>query len=551
LLYEPLDNMEWMFNVHGTQNRGDSAHLQMLGATAKFEKPGFIEKLESGFSEENAARISGWRLGEGSRNVRGIDNTGPPGQGGGNPFSGFYDSDGLKHVDAWGVNGRGLWDLGVAIVTLLYDYEWYDRVIEDEGDANPKKLFPSIWSDTAWQATVEPRVEGEGERYKWTAGFFFLYEDLDGTNDQPDTQQFSIRQAFSQTLTSWAPYVTGELDLVEEGKIPGIHGLTLNAGIRYNRERKEYTLASFVEGTTSNTAIVVLPEETTKTTWKELTGDVELAYTPFSNEIGEILTYLSYNRGYKGGAFNPGLTITGGNIGAEQSIQPVNPESVDALEFGVRSRWFDDRVTLNAAVFRYWYDDLQVFDITSEAGRLPIQKLLNGDADVLGAELELTIRPIQGMNITGNLGWIDSEFDEFTVTKVVPQQRGSPVSQEFSYSGNTLVGAPEWNWAVIAEYEIPLFRWGYLIPRYDFNYRSKAFLDPQNIDPISQDGYWLHNLRIAYRTPDERIEVAFWVANLFEEEYKTDAFEITRQYDTILEVWGEPRTYGVTLSLNW
>jgi iron complex outermembrane receptor protein len=113
------------------------------------------------------------------------------------------------------------------------------------------------------------------------------------------------------------------------------------------------------------------------------------------------------------------------------------------------------------------------------------------------------------------------------------------------------VAAPEWSFAGIAEYAIPLFGWGSLIPRWDVNYRSKAYLDPQMLDPISQDGYWLHNARIAYRTPDERIEVAFWVANVFDEEYKVDVFDVTRDYNTILEVWGEPRMYGVTLSLNW
>jgi outer membrane receptor protein involved in Fe transport len=45
--------------------------------------------------------------------------------------------------------------------------------------------------------------------------------------------------------------------------------------------------------------------------------------------------------------------------------------------------------------------------------------------------------------------------------------------------------------------------------------------------------------------------VAFWVSNLFDEEYKIDVFDLSRDYNTILEVWGEPRTYGVTLSLNW
>jgi outer membrane receptor protein involved in Fe transport len=113
------------------------------------------------------------------------------------------------------------------------------------------------------------------------------------------------------------------------------------------------------------------------------------------------------------------------------------------------------------------------------------------------------------------------------------------------------VAAPTWNWSVISDYEIPLFGWGSLTPQWALNYRSKAYLDPQQFDPISQDGYWLHNARIAYRTPDDRIELAFWVSNIFEQEYKVDVFDLTREHNTILEAWGEPRTYGVTLSLEW
>jgi iron complex outermembrane receptor protein len=137
------------------------------------------------------------------------------------------------------------------------------------------------------------------------------------------------------------------------------------------------------------------------------------------------------------------------------------------------------------------------------------------------------------------------------VIKTIPQPRGNPAPHAFDYEGNRLVAAPEWNFSMIMEYEIPLFGWGSLTPQWDFNYRSKAYLDPQNADPISQEGYWIHNARIAYTTPDDRIELAFWVSNLLAKEYKVDVFDITREADTILEVWSEPRTYGVTLSLNW
>jgi iron complex outermembrane receptor protein len=285
------------------------------------------------------------------------------------------------------------------------------------------------------------------------------------------------------------------------------------------------------------------------TTWKEWTGDVQLSWTPFSNEYGTAKTYLKYGRGFKGGHFNASLTIQGGD--ASQDIDPVEPEFIDAVELGMRTRWFDDRVILNAAIFRYWHQDLQVFDITNEVGHLQIPKLLNGDAEILGAEAELRVRPVPGLLMSASGGWLDTEFRDFKVTKTILGRRGAPTPHTFDYEGHALVAAPRWNFSIIADYEIPLFGWGALVPGYDVNWRSKVYLDPQQLDPISQEAYFLHNCRIAYRTPSERIELAFWVSNLFEEEYKVDVFDVTRDANTILEVWGEPRTYGVTLSLNW
>ena len=148
-------------------------------------------------------------------------------------------------------------------------------------------------------------------------------------------------------------------------------------------------------------------------------------------------------------------------------------------------------------------------------------------------------------------GWLDSEFRDFAVTKSVAGPRGEGTATEFDYSGNPLIAAPEWSLSGVVEYQIPLSRWGSLVPQYDFSYRSKTYLDPQHADPISQDPYWLHNARLAYRTPDGRWEVAGWVRNFMDEQYKIDVFDFTRDFQTILEVWGDPRTYGLTVAYAW
>ena len=68
------------------------------------------------------------------------------------------------------------------MVTSLTGYEWYERKIDDEGDAIPINAFPAVYEDSAWQVSQELRFEGDGERYRWFLGSFFLYEELEASN---------------------------------------------------------------------------------------------------------------------------------------------------------------------------------------------------------------------------------------------------------------------------------------------------------------------------------------------------------------------------------
>jgi iron complex outermembrane receptor protein len=555
LKYNPLDNMEWILNAHGGQNRSDSRHLQMLGANAKAQLPGFDAALEQDiFSEASSAQVAanaGLSGFEGVRSpIDGIDATNSfSSAGGDDPFKGWYNRDGKEILDAWGVNLRGSWEVGTTSLTSLTGYEWYDRFVEDEGDANPLDSFPAEWSDSAWQVSQEFRADGQGERYSWGAGLFFLYESLLANNLFPDTRQREIQQSFDQTLWSIAPYVSGRYEFTE--------ALSLEAGVRYNVEHKDFALQSTVVSTAEGGSEVnEIPEDKKEATWAVPTGDVTLAYAPdwdvlTAARIDFVNFYAKYAHGFKGGHFNAGLTLkTKGN--EEQEIKAVEPEFIDSIEIGWKSRWFDERMVLNLAAFRYWYKDLQVFDIVNEAGALPLQQLLNADARVLGLEVEFQARPVSGLFMQAGFGWLHSEFEDFVVTKAVSLgPRGDPVEEEFVYTGNPLIAAPNYNLSGIVEYVIPLMGFGSLVPQYDFSYRSKIYLDPQKLDPISQEPYWLHNARLAYRTENEKIEVAGWVRNITDQQYKVDVFDVSREFSTILEVWGDPRTYGVTLTYLW
>jgi iron complex outermembrane receptor protein len=539
--------MDWVLNAHGGQNLGDSRRLQSLRVDTVLNEgvPRFDDEAGN-VSEANIAENSNFEF-EGIRYIDGIfDSTGTipdRGRGGDDIDAGFYDLDGLERLDAWGVNLRGTWDTGPVLLTSLTGYEWYDRRIDDEGDAIPIQVIPAVYEDSSQQWSQELRASGEGELYRWFVGGFFLRDELEASNLFPGLRSRRIEQTFSNTLMSGAVYANGRYWVLDE--------VYFDAGLRYNIEQKEFTLASTLvtdSGTNTN-----IPEETRKETWTGLTGDAVLAWEPsgdwmYDARLDHLNLYVKYGRGMKGGHFNAGLTVQQ-NVAETQRIEPVEPEFIDAIEIGFKSRWFQNRLVMNFALFRYWYQDLQVFDFSNEVGELPIQKLLNSDANVLGAELEIQARPFPGLLLQFAGGWLDSEFVDFKVVKATRPSRDKGSLIEFDYSGNPLISAPTWNFSGVAEYQIPLGRWGSLVPQYSVSYRSKVYLDPQMRDPISQDPYFIHNARLAYRTPDGRFEIAGWVENFTNERYKIDAFDVSlAPEDLILEVWNDPRMFGVTLS---
>jgi outer membrane receptor protein involved in Fe transport len=67
---------------------------------------------------------------------------------------------------------------------------------------------------------------------------------------------------------------------------------------------------------------------------------------------------------------------------------------------------------------------------------------------------------------------------------------------------------------------------------------------------IAQKAYFLHNLRLAYRTPTSNIEVAGWVRNLEDTVYKTFAFDASFSRQTLNFV-GDPRTIGFDVTFTF
>jgi iron complex outermembrane receptor protein len=526
-LTPPESDTDWLLNLHGGQNLSQAAQLHHVGT-----KPRYGITDESGYPSTPSLQ---------QQNAE-------------DPYRGDYNKVGDEKLDVAGASLTGHVRLGALELTSISAYEWNDRFVEDNTDANPNRMIEADFDDSAWQFSEDLRLSSDtGGNLSWVVGGYYLMEQLRVDNFWAQLNRFTD-QVIDQDLWTVAGYAHAAWIFLED--------FTLEGGVRYNWERKDFSI--FSQSRLRNIERGQLDDSTVKT-WSAPTGDLSLSY----HLSDDATVYAKYSRGWKGGHFNGGaFTASASQDVTQQILEPVEPETVDSWEAGLKSFWFDRRLMFNLTGFYYRYKNLQVFNLENQQGSVPVQLLINAnDAEVYGLELEINARPVPGLDIRLQGGWLESQYLDFTRTffRFVSSPGGGvfavPLTADFT--GNRLISSPKYSLAMIAEYEIPLGKYGSLVPQYDVTYKSETFFDPtegtglprrEGQEPLpdlalGQKGYWLHNLRLAYRPwEDGRIEIAGWVRNLTDEEYKIDAFDVTEAYSLILEVWGEPRTYGVSLT---
>jgi iron complex outermembrane receptor protein len=106
-----------------------------------------------------------------------------------------------------------------------------------------------------------------------------------------------------------------------------------------------------------------------------------------------------YSKGFRLGGINDPLNVSlcqGTDLTTYGGRKNWDDEKVDNFEVGTKSRFNDGRVTFNASMFLSMVDGLQVI---ADAGSCSSRIILNADAETIGGEFELYIRPNQHWDI--------------------------------------------------------------------------------------------------------------------------------------------------------
>jgi iron complex outermembrane recepter protein len=471
------------------------------------------------------------------------------------PWEGDFNRAGPTTNDTWGLMLKGEYllpfDLELNTVT---GYDRYKRKIDVDLDFSPETLFQIYTKDHGRQFYQDVKLSGEHEvlpdsPVRWDVGGWFLREALNAkvNVDLGSLSQFGVGDRdYDQDLKSFGGYGAFEFDFWED--------FTLDGGARVNWENKDMDYVLFV-GLQEQREKTALNE---RDTWVAPTGTLRLTYR-FREDTH---VYWKYNRGWKPGHYN----ATGSPV---SGITVAEPETIDAFETGVRAEWFGGFLSGDAQLFYYNYENYQIFLAQQFAGGAPEFVVINANnAEVYGGEIDALIRPWAGGFLNVRFGWLETQFLDFVqLQQATISRQGQQViiSRELQNSGNPLLNSPRFKVSFVAEQAIPIWHYGYIIPRYDGAWTDTTYYDATkgrgipnsaNLQSLprgvtAQEKYWLHNVRLAYRTPDGRFELAGWVRNIENTPVKSYSFDGSTFQSTTIHFVGDPRTYGVSAQFTF
>jgi outer membrane receptor protein involved in Fe transport len=466
------------------------------------------------------------------------------------PFEGDFNRTGKTTNTVLGGFLSGVIDLPDDVqTTMTTGFDTYDRQIDSDVDFSPETLFHIKTTDDGWQLYQDIEFTGELDSFespvRWELSGFFLREilNVEVANDLGDDSALGVgSREYRQKGWSGGASLQLSFDFWDD--------FTLDGGVRYNYDRKslDYNLIFGGGGTVGGEA-TNLDE-----VWHAPTGTIRLTY----NFREDTHAYWKYTRGWKPGTYNA-------TSGQGRPVSVADEENLDSFEFGISGSWFEDRFQLNGALFYYAYEDYQIFTTENQPGGNTVFVTLNAnDAEVYGAEIDATVRPWE-FSMTGlRFAWLESQFLDFTQTNTSLAPSGIFV-QEVQNSGNPLLNSPRFKVVLFAEQILPLGSAGSLTARWDGVWTDDTFFDASegkgnpNIlgerflpdNTIGQEAYWLHNLRLTWRSLDGFISVAGWIRNLTDKTYKTFAFDASAFQKTTVYFVGDPRTYGTSIMVTF
>ena len=270
--------------------------------------------------------------------------------------------------------------------------------------------------------------------------------------------------------------------------------------------------------------------------------------------------FVRWSTGYRSGGYN-----------GEIYNNPFEEETIEQWELGVKSDILPGTLRVNASIFSYAYDDLQVSQIKVSPTGQPTSYITNaGQADRWGSELELQWSPLDNLLIAASWAHIDGDFDEFPplcgtgayadvcLKTDDKARRGVAADDQLSLITDWVFASTDWA-DFMAHVEVFWQDESAASALWTNNYAvrdaSGATVGtyPVIYDPIILNDRAVVNARIGIENVElssGTLRAAIWGRNLTDEEYTNFGINFGG-LGSITQQFAEPLTYGVDVTYEF
>lgn len=438
-------------------------------------------------------------------------------------------SAGFSDYNVFGTTLTMNYDAGVVRLTSITNYRKFKLDEYTDQDGTSADVFDTRRTTKNWQFSQELRgTVNPTDSTELLMGAYYLKKNYKLDQDGMYLFAGDYRGLLynNQDDESVALFAQGYVNVTD--------ALKLTAGVRWTDQKKTMTIANraFLGGDYLGPWVY----ETQSAKWQHWGWRFGLDYriTP------DHFFYLSYVRGAHSGGFS-GRTVV---------LQPYGPEKVDTIEAGIKTNWLNNHVRFNLSAFTTTYRDLQV-DTLTYLGNTSISTIVNaGKAKMDGVEAELTVVPVEGLTLAGNLSYLKARYKQFMCD--IDGQALLP-EDYVDCTGLKLRNAPKWQAGARVTYDFALGGgtatlfggWTHTSPR-ETDTRNALVGHVRTLDLFDASAKW---------GPDNgRWNVTLWGKNLTNEKYRASGYYAavagSAGFENFVSL-GAPREWGVSFGFDF
>ena len=464
-------------------------------------------------------------IGTGKDQIPGTVNPliGPPHSGGNFDLQENKESKNLLHQ--WGASAQVNHDFGWARLVSISAYRSEQAAVVLDQDASAANYELVSSSYFTREITQELQLlSPDTSKIQWIVGLFYLNNLADSNLTLSGT---GLPAALGHVEWLRDQLTTQSEAGFAQATIPILPKLDFTTGLRYTSDQQTIKGGAYGGATAPLFLIPGNGANQNKTfdkpTWRE---SLQYHFDP------HFMGYVSYNRGFKSGAYNA-TAPTGA---------AVNPEVIDAYEVGAKTDWLNGRLRLDGSVYDYDVSNLQL-----SISQLGHTLLLNAaSASIKGTELDFQAIPVQHLTLSGGISYLNAKYSKFFgAPYVTPLLAGGYSITPGNGSGNDLIYTPKLTYNLTAQYKIPMPS-GVYSAAMNYYYNSGYFPDTAN--QFHQSAYHLLDASVDWVSPNNQWDVRLWAKNLTDAHYY-NAYGITAFSAAASPA--APRTFGITLGYKW